>query len=338
MFTYPSELVPLITGDWPKKTPVQPGFATDLPDEGTIGVVLEVAYHASFLTEESRRLAFRLIYLRREEFHRMEKVREKVNASKFTAIVFPATVPFSVGELLRLAPATDFTKMLICVESSSSSELHIWGLLDQGVSWWKFVAGESHGGYPPPDGLAISCVEPGNITISRGGNILFSLRRGQISRPADDALYRGPIAKTFSTAAQQLKREALTRLKKQKWSNDSDSSADDYPRLIYIRAIERLLFTVRRRAHGGTVLIVPDNLDATDPRLLNRLNIKYSASHDEIWSLLANSVVLHDQYYKLFFELWDGHAEISKQDLRSSTDWKIDIKLRMRKFSVRFNL
>jgi hypothetical protein len=145
-----------------------------LPSDATIASLFEVAYHASFLTEETRRLAFRIIYLPRKDLgEALERRSEEL--SHYTPILFDEPRPFSVGEILRLAPATDLTKILICVEDNldSPAGLHLWGLLDAGASWWKFATGESSGGMPPPDGLTLSSVEPGPSLPSLSETVTF---------------------------------------------------------------------------------------------------------------------------------------------------------------------
>lgn len=309
MFLYPLQILPLLKKTWPKA-----GFSGNkqpLPSDAAIEVLMEVAYHASFLTEESRRLGFRIIFLPRKQLQDDLEWRG-ARPKPYGTIMLGVPRLFSVGEILRLAPATDLTKMIICVEerAEEAGELVIWGLLDVGTSWWKFITGESGGGMPPPDGLTISSVEPGNLTISRQGWILFSLRQGEVVSPAGDAFHRGPLAEFLTPAMRQAQKEATKAVSRKKWSPDHKGD-ENYPQRFYIRQLERLLFHVRQRLHGGTILLVPDALSGTDSRLLDRVFIKYSTQYEDLWPLLIENLTAHDRYYKLHFPLWQATTPVA---------------------------
>jgi len=275
-----------------------------LPTDIVMQELFEVAYHASFLTEEGRKLHFRIIFASEEDFSKKE------NHSKITQrhIVFDTPRDFSISEILRLAPALDMTQVLICVSQTNRSakdpKLGIWGLFDSGSSWWHFMHHESSSGMPPPNFLTISCTEPGHLSISAQGQIFITLRNGALTEPSWGTLYSGPLSKFFDPAREKFYQDVVKQLNTKKY--DQEGRDNDYPKRVYTYFIERLLFHIREKAHGGTVLFVPDYLTHKDTRLLDRLDIKYPINHDEVWNLLRSDVVTHKKYYNLHFPLSDG--------------------------------
>lgn len=176
-----------------------------LPSESIMGELFEVAYHASFLTEENRKLHFRIIFASENEVTDKERIRGHLTSRP---IVFDTPRDFSISEILRLAPALDMTQVLICVSQVNRSpkkpKLGIWGLLDSGSSWWRFMHHESSYGAPPPNNLTISCTEPGQLSISAQGRIFMTLRNGTLIEPSWGVLHNGPLGKFFEPARNKL--------------------------------------------------------------------------------------------------------------------------------------
>ncbi len=276
-----------------------------LPSAPILNDLLEVAYHASFLTEEKRRLGFRIIFAEQQDLCKEDKHRKY---SSNRPIIFSEPRPFSISEVLRLSPALEMTQVLICVSQINRSKkyplLGIWGLLDTGSSWWNFIFHESSSGKPPPNYLTISCSEPGNLTISAEGTIFLSLRNGEVLQPAWGILQGGPLGQFFREGSNSFYQEVVADLPGKKY--DPDGHDDDYPKRFYYFVIERLLFHIRQKGHGGSVFFVPDYLSHRDSRLLDRLNIKYPISYNEVWELMKASVITHHKYYDLHFPMWDG--------------------------------
>jgi len=155
MFVYPSELAETVRGKWTK---LRPPFAFNpepIPDREVLSHILEVAYHASFLTEENRRLRFRIGLCSQAEIDRQARPTREGDAVRFRKIAFAEPRPLSVREILRLAPAMDPVTGLICADHHTARTVspEIWGLVDTGSSWWDFTHGESGRGSPPPDCL-----------------------------------------------------------------------------------------------------------------------------------------------------------------------------------------
>ena len=120
-----------------------------IPDTEVFQLLIDVAFHASFMTEEKRRPGFRLIYCSPEDLKPTERHGSRYD--HFRTITMSSPRPFTVSELNRIAPAADLTRFLVCVcPKKKSNSLQIWGLLDVGDNWWKFVHHETSGGKPPP--------------------------------------------------------------------------------------------------------------------------------------------------------------------------------------------
>ncbi len=310
-FTYPEELVEHLRKAWRRRDfPEQ--SVPRLPPTERLREFLEVAYHASMLTEEQRKIGFRLAFMSPELAKRLAGPAELGRV--FEPVEFDAPRDFSVPEILRLAPATDLTKVLICVSPMSGSgkgrskRLKIWGLFDTGSSWWEFTRGESKAGVPPPNCLTISSIEPGNLTFSREGTVLLTLKRGQIVTPTRQTLYEGPIAAFLKDAEDALHNETCEKIREPGY--DLMGHAKDFPRQLYFRFLERLLFQIREKLHGGALLVVPNHVTVDDSNLSELVMIKYPCNYDIVWTLLINSLALRYTYFKLYFNLYSGASEV----------------------------
>ena len=151
-----------------------------LPDAKTFKRLVDVAFHASFMTEEKRRPGFRLLYCSPEDLQSDNLLGPLKN--RFRTISMPSLRPFTTSELNRIAPAADLTRFLVCVcPEENNNSLHIWGLLDVGDNWWKFVHHEASSGKVPPNFLTITSTAPGELSFSVQGTILLLLKNGTLS-------------------------------------------------------------------------------------------------------------------------------------------------------------
>jgi len=158
--SYPSDLIASIRSRCKALKSVKFHKPPPLPSEDIIETFLDVAFHASFQTEEGRRPGFRIVLYSPEEHSRLMKqgvVRPKYFENSFRLIPLDVVRLYSVAEVNRLAPAAEMKRLLICVTASPQSRpepvLQIWSLLDTGENWWKFLHHEVGGGRPPPNFL-----------------------------------------------------------------------------------------------------------------------------------------------------------------------------------------
>lgn len=310
MFIYPKELFLRLKESWRSIRLTSTERIPRLPHDKIVKRLLEVAYHTSFMSEEARRIVFHVIYWPQERMLQ-EVARYTKPYGRTYPIVFDRSRPFSESELLRLAPATDPTKVLIGVElagdlSDPEEGLRIWGLVDTGSSWWDFIHGESTSGNPPPNHLTISSAEPGNLVISRAGNIILKLQRGEIIRPTGGILKRGPIGDFFEKPVAELVEEVCNVLQCRRYS---EREYFDLPQRLYLQYFERIIFHVRRKMHGGTVIVVPHTFSEKEA-FMDRLLIKYPCIDDRSWNLLTDTLVLKRKYLDLHVSLLKRQCDI----------------------------
>ncbi len=304
MVTYPADLIPELRRLWETIRMGKQERVPELPGDEVLLDLLNVAYHASFLTEEQRRIGFRLLYCRKDELIKHPRYLGQKTSPE--PIEFGTPLFFSVNEILRLAPALDYHKVLICVgpvKSEAEFTYHpikIWGVIDTGSSWWDFTQSESSQGYPPPNFLTVTTTEPGQLILSRQGYIIISLRNGRVNKPRELNWIKGPIANFFKPAEAGMIHEIRNQLRSKYMDNAQDFD-EEVPRKEYHQYLRRILNHIRNQHHGGTLLVVPDYLTVDDPRLKDRLNIKYPCHYHRGWKLIIEYVVLYRLVYDLNF-------------------------------------
>lgn len=302
---YPTNLYEDIKKNWERKRWAKEKVP-QLPDKEITQNIIDVVYHASLLTEEARRLWFRVIYIDPKE------IRVDRSFSETNRILFDSHREFTVGELIKLVPAADPTQVLIGVnKKKNSNKLQIWGLIEAGTSWWNFLRHESSHGSPPPNGLTVSSKEPGHITISRQGEVLLALKGGKLYEPSDRVLYKGPISDFLEKSSSLLHKDACKKIGSKYW--DKEGHDEDYPKRFYLFFLERILNKIREMHHGGTVIIVPDYFSKEDTRRTDRITIKYPCEYNRAWNYLIDELVRDHKYYDLHFKL-DKQETISNKE------------------------
>lgn len=306
MVIYPKNLIPVLRKKWAKIDKMPDGMLTTLPPKAVLEILLDVAFHATFLTEEGRRPGFRIMYYPSKAYN--EEKKYPVYRRPFRILSFDVPRPYSFSEVNRLAPAAEFTRLLLCVENISNNpqmpDLRIWSMLDVGENWWRFIHHEVDSSRPPPRYLTITSSCPGELSLSVGGDVIMTLRNGQIFYPSRYALWSGPVASFLESGRRKLYEHAVAALKLTEW--DDNRIQDEYPLRFYNWFLERILFYIRQKQHGGSIIIVPDSINKNDTRLTDHIKIKYSCSYDYPWDIMVRTLVSAHRFSDLNSSLWDG--------------------------------
>ena len=112
---YPRNLHAILRRRW-RGEPLADGWPrVDLPEKAILDELLDVCYHASLLTEEGRPTIFRIAFIAGST-PVSPPLREPVPLEPIMRYALCPPVPFTVGELRRLAPVADPRRVLIAVE------------------------------------------------------------------------------------------------------------------------------------------------------------------------------------------------------------------------------
>lgn len=111
-----------------------------------------------------------------------------------------------------------------------------------------------------------------------------------------------------------LYRDVVRDLNAEKW--DEEYNDDDYPGRFYNFFLQRILHNIRHHGHGGTIILVPHEIVSDDPRLSDRILMKYATNYDHAWNNLVQSLIAHRQYFDLYFPLESGDKNIDNEAFR----------------------
>ena len=115
------------------------------------------------MTEEGRPTIFRVAFISRRT--PVSPPRPKpVTLEPIMRYALSQPVPFTVGELRRLAPVADPRRILIAVEQigeGTRRRLQIYGLIDVGMALWEMARHERISGPTSPEALVVTSTRPG---------------------------------------------------------------------------------------------------------------------------------------------------------------------------------
>lgn len=299
-YKYPAHLITTIKSRWARATWTCRTAAPALP-RNHVGELLDVAFQASLLSEEGRPLQFRIAWCRASDLASDLRLRRR-NAP----VPFQNPRPFTVSELVRLAPAVDPRQCLLGVGEAADQKLEIWGIVDAGVSWWEFARGEragSLGGSPPPDCFTVGSSQRGAVVVSRAGIVICGLERGAVVVPTPDVLTTGPFGEFVGAMAREFRADVLTAVQADRY--DPSGQDETVPERMFVQFLNRVLDRVHDARHGGILLIVPDAWSLDDSRFRDRLRPKYPLDDNRTWPVLVESVKLHREYYDLLLPAYD---------------------------------
>jgi hypothetical protein len=310
-YIYPNDLVNELKNKWKHLQKIfnssNPGskakkLESPFPDDTNLKLLLDTIYHTSFLTEESRKVAVRISYIQPSLCK-----RGKITNLSYDPYKFVNPKPFNSSELLRLAPSIDPNQsMLLVCESDKvlpkikESPLVIWGILHIGTEWWKAITSRSSGASCPPNLLTLSSFSPGNINATTLGMVMFRLESGKSLGIALEDIGDGIIGSFFEENAKKLYDATVKKLQLKKY-DQKQKDFDKHPYHSYFRTISNIINIAKERRHGTTFLFFPDEVNYNDPRLTDRVNIKYVLNEQKVWPLLIKECVANYHYYKLLF-------------------------------------
>jgi hypothetical protein len=308
---YPKDLIPILKRKWKQWEKDSYCELPILPTNAELAILLDVAFQATCFTEEGRRPGFRIIYYSPEE---CKKDQECVYKDYIRPLPLDRDRPYKASEVSRLAPAAELTRLMMCVTNISKDQrnpkLRIWGMLDVGDSWWKYIHTEDmEQTSPPPNFLTITSSSPGELSLSAQGHLLLILKSGKIFYPTRNVLEDGPVADFFKEAKSKLCKDVSNSLN----LSVLDSDYEGLIHWFYNSFLERILFYIRQKQYGGTIIVIPSRITKDDIRLTDWVKIKYPCSYDFAWPLIVQNSVKEHKDYNSYFPLVSSKQATTKE-------------------------
>jgi Probable sensor domain DACNV len=235
---YPVDLAERVRANWPAE-------ARALPD--ALDAVLDAAYHASFLQDEERPVACRVLVIPPEEL----PIDDGPPAA-LLPLAFATRRRFDEQELRRVSPAASMQRALVGVDDSRG-ELETWGIIQSGPRWLQVAQGGRATEPPMPAALLVRIVRPGHVVVSCGSRPIAELRGGKLVDYTLDVFQSDWLAGTFASSRESLVAEHVA-----KCAHPLDAHvATALSRYVGQQMIKRVVATMRAAHHGGLLVIGP---------------------------------------------------------------------------------
>lgn len=270
------------------------------PSGPVVRRLLEVAYLASLKTEEGRHLRGSLVFADPKRPEIDPPRLRRANYPGFTPL--DKRTPLSVGSFAKLARAVDSWTGSIAAYGTRSSNIAVWGIVDQIVHSNTTLYRESGEGFDYPGVISININNIAELSVYHHDLFLCGLRQDRILKQENDALWSDSVRNRISSSLLQY----ASRIAKVVGGEYTEVAAlyDLYSE--WTLAIARICMGVRRAGTGGALLITPHS----SRRLLD-------ISNGLVYSRLSESMILtalDDAHYVKMSTQMRAHKLIPSHD------------------------
>ena len=270
----------------PSRADAASGSGEIVPDQAVLAALIATSFEASLLREENRALTFRLIVRSPDKFPEAAGPPEGLHR-----LVFDETRPFTAQELRRLTPAVDHDRSLVgvCIENG---ELRIWGIVQSGWRWLEQFYGGRGNASTLPECLILGVTDPGCLILCQGSRPLWALEAGALLDNHLNVFTSEWLSERFVPLRDELMR--LHTAERAEGGQHWATIDADFARMVTHQMIQRLISTIQRTKHGGTLLIVAGDCPHDLARRAAWLKLKFEFQDEEprarFRSLLARAM------------------------------------------------
>jgi hypothetical protein len=229
--------------------------AANTPVDGQVLVaVVATLFSASLRTEEGEPTRCQVVFVDPENPDPDPPAR--IVSDRWQATPIDPAVPMTVGNLVKLAAATDARSSSLAIYGTTPEDLQIWGMVDQAQGYVGFMNFDAESGHPPP-GLFVASIEAlGTIAVRRYFADVATLRIEHVVSETVDALGEGPLLDALWPGLAEFIASARADV-----GDDVFDERGHWEASLagtWLGALSRLLLRARRYGHGGALLLTPD--------------------------------------------------------------------------------
>jgi DisA bacterial checkpoint controller nucleotide-binding len=243
---YPHDLAAFVLEQWPPRS-ARGSPCEGLPALGQLSALLSTCYHASFLLEEQRQVAFRLIVREPELF-----APDRGPPNGLQPLALTEARPLSEHELRRLAPAARFHRALIGARFEGC-QWRLWGIVVSGPRWLQVDRGGRRALRPLPSALVVLVTGPGRMAVHCGSEPIGMLRHGRVSGEVGDLFASAWLPALFAGLSEELVRP---RSEVGPGGPLPPVEPDVIQRLGQ-QFLKRVIAALRDMHHGGMIVLLP---------------------------------------------------------------------------------
>ncbi len=312
--SYPHDLMEILLEKWDAG---QAGFGPGtesidvtfdrLPDSAVLEGLISTCYQTSIMLEEERPLRFRLILRDPEKL-----AAEDGPPDGLHRLIFSEPRPFNEYELRKLAPAVDYYRSLIGVKVNTGGGLQIWGLIHSGWRWIQAIRGGGLEYAPLPEALVLYVTGPGTIVVCKGSAMIAMLNGGKIFTPSRSVFNSRWLSDRLSEGYMEIWN--LHEAARLKAAGPWALLERNFPDMIAQEVTKRIISTVRRSHHGGTLLSLSPKWASDVCSENHYLNIKYPFREEEPRNRFRTLLI------KLMNTLAESYGDLKQAD--RTVGWK----------------
>lgn len=219
-----------------------------LPSIADLKALIEVSFFASLKREEDKPISFALVLLAKHEARK----EQETSSRKQLILSFPESLPFKESSIIKLSSAFDIktSALLVGPKENNQNEYEIWGVMFFRATQNRFtqIPAALHGyNYFRPDLLMVTTISPGSLVISRADIQIGHFSSG-IFTPATPTPFTSKAMGKYMI--EYIKEDKLYKeFKNLYWH-------------IFRDSMEYLLLEASMWGHGGTIVFVPENIQA----------------------------------------------------------------------------
>jgi hypothetical protein len=248
----------------------------DCPPSRVIGSLCEVLYYTSIKVEEGVPVTCYVVYL--DPRNPDPTPPPRITQDRWQSFKLADPIPLTVDNLAKMSKASDPRSSSIAVYGTSDGNSSIWGLVDQGNSYYDFANHDSDRGQTRPGLFQMSILGLGNIVAYLGYEIIAELRVNRLITRSLDVLKAGHIYQKLQPGISAHIEAVRATVADEMLNWDAWESSLEYD---WLYTLCRIIKRTQNYRHGGAILV-------TDKPLRRALNVKYPLEYTRLRRALQN--------------------------------------------------